>query len=582
MTGIERVAALQFPLQADFRMPGSKSHANRAIICACLAEGRTVIRNATPCDDVAVMVKNLQLMGFRLRWTDLSAGELTIDGGLPEAKNTKTFLDCHNAGTTLRFLVSLACVLPGEWVLTGDEHMRRRPISDLVAALRLLGADISDTAGCPPVTIIGGRTLLDAVRMKADVSSQYLTSLLLIAPMLPSGLTVELEGTLASSGYIDLTEKTMKDFGVCIERKNSIFIVRHGAYRPVASYDIEGDWSAAGAWLVLGLLSGSRFDFMNLSPISEQADSRLPGVLKSLMAAGDKTVDVTELPDQLMNLALFAAFCKGKTVFTGAANLRRKECDRLAVITSELGKGGVAITEQPDGVTVQGGDVRITRSVTLDPHMDHRMAMCFAVLGLLRGNISVKDPDCVAKSYPDFFREVQAVRSQSRPIAIVGMRGAGKSNLARRLASRIELQCVDVDKAIEAAHGPIKEFVAVQGWPAFRAIEEQMVETLLKPGTVVSLGGGATESAKTRLLLKKKAVVIWIQASKEELIKRLESGKRPSITGLPLAEEVQKLMEDRGPHYREVAHASIASSVPFSRQVPTAVKSLQAMVRPSF
>src|SRR5262249_18756696 len=150
----------------------------------------------------------------------------------------------------------------------------------------------------------------------------------------------------------------------------------------------------------------------------------------------------------------------------------------------------------------------------LDPHDDHRMAMAFAVLGLKRGGISIVHPDCVAKSYPQFFADLEHIRFAAKPIAVVGMRGAGKSNLARRLASRLTLHCTDVDKIFEEKHGPIKEFVALKGWPAFRSEEERLVREALKPGHVVSLGGGACESAATRKFLKDHATVVWIQTTK--------------------------------------------------------------------
>ncbi len=576
----ERVSALPFPLSVDLTMPGSKSHANRAILCACFASGTTIIRNATPCDDVAVMIENLQKMGFDLTWTDPRKDELRIVGGLPKARKEPITLDCHNAGTTLRFLVSLAAFLPGEWLITGDEHMRKRPIGDLVVALRSLGADITETDGCPPLTIRGGKIFGANVRLKASVSSQYLTSLLLIAPLLPHGLSIELDGALASSGYVSLTEFVMNDFGIRIEKKENTFIVHHGEYTAKKEYDIEGDWSAAGAWLVLGCLSGSRFDFTNLHVDSMQSDRKLPDAIRRLQKSGDVTVDCSEIPDQLMNLALLAAFRKGKTQLTGAANLRRKECDRLAVITSEFKKAGIAMKELPDGVEVRGGEVLIVKPITLDPHGDHRMAMCFAVLGLLRGNVTILDPDCTVKSYPDFFGHVRSVRFQSRPMAVVGMRGAGKSNLARRLASRLKLKCLDVDKVFEAKHGPIKEYVAKHGWPDFRAHEERLIAESLQPGVIVSLGGGATESKKTRDLLKRSAIVLWIQATKAELIERLKSGKRPAITGLPLEEEVHTLLVERAPHYKEVAHIMIPPKLPFSRQLPFAVKELRSLVSP--
>ncbi len=616
MSTRERIPALRFPVQADLTLPGSKSHANRAILCACLAEGTTLIRHATPCDDVVVMVENLQKMGFDLHWMHRARGELKIVGGMPHSSLTPSpspegrgeVLDCHNAGTALRFLLSLAALQPGEWVLTGDEHMRKRPIADLTHALRSLGAEISDTNGCPPITIVGGTVTGSKVRLKASVSSQYLSSLLMIAPCFPQGLTIEVDGPLTSSGYVDLTEKVMKDFGVQIERTSNSFIVRHQKYHsptpkgagtcpeddrrvwPAAFYEIEGDWSAAGAWLVLNEITGSKISFTNLDPQSLQSDRALPQAIKLLHGKGDRIIDCSAIPDQVMNLALLAAFRNGKTTITGAANLRHKECDRLAVITSELRKTGIRISELSDGLIIIpppqpflrcGGGTPQT-VIVLDPHHDHRMAMCFAILGLKRGGIEVRNPECCAKSYPQFFTHLKSILHLSRPIAIVGMRAAGKSGLARQLASRLKLSYVDIDAVFMKEHGPIKDFVIQKGWPAFRSAEEKLVEAFLSPSTIVSLGGGATESKKTRELLKKKAIVIWIQATKVDLINRLRSGKRPSLTDLPLDQEVHKLLVERAPNYKEVAHIMIPPGMPYAAQAPFAVKALRAFVSSSF
>src|SRR3990167_4478941 len=358
MNEVLKIPALKFPVQAELSLPGSKSQANRAIICAALAEGVTEIQNATSCDDVAVMIENLQKMGFNLEWKDQAKGDLRIkgsqfsltpdpshDGGWgkksPFSPREKGLgmreLDCNNAGTTLRFLTSLACLIPGEWTITGDENMRCRPIADLTAAIRLLGADIKDTNGCPPVRIRGGTLRGGRVKLKAALSSQYLSSLLLVAPKLAEGLKIELDGRLASSGYIDLTRKVMNDFGVQIFLGNGLFQVNPGKYTAkTGGYEIEGDWSAAGAWLVLNSLTGSSVSFFNLNPESQQSDKKIREAIEIFRKPGDLKFDASSVPDQVMNLAVLAAFRSGKTEITGAKNLRFKETKRLRVLASEF------------------------------------------------------------------------------------------------------------------------------------------------------------------------------------------------------------------------------------------------------
>ncbi len=570
---------MRMPSDCSFALPGSKSHANRAIVAACLASGRTVLRGATACDDVDVMVANLKKMGFRIEWQDRECGEIVIHGGMPTTPG-KALLDCHNAGTTIRFLSSVASRIPGEWTLTGDEHMRKRPIGDLTSSLTSLGAVLRDTNGCPPIHITGGTMKGGRVRLKADRSSQFVTSLLLIAPTLAGGLEIEIDGDLTSSGYIDLTLKVMKDFGIQIRKEKNTFFVQEKAYNASNSYNIEGDWSAAGAWLVLNALTGSSVAMTNLESSSDQSDSKLPVIIETLRKSGDQTVDCTDVPDQTMNIAALAACRKGNTVLQGIANLRKKECDRIRVTATELAKAGVNILEKGDELHIRGAGslAKISqnaKAVTLDPHDDHRMAMCFAVLGLVRGNITIKNPNCVKKSYPNFFRDLETVVRSGKTVSIVGMRGVGKSALGRKLSSKVGMKHIDSDHVFEDRHGPIRDFIAQKGWDEFRKKEEEVIASLIKPGFVLSLGGGALGSAKTRKLIKEKTIAVWLQAKESELIKRLQSGKRPPLTNLPLHEEVRKFLLERGPHYREVAAMEISPKLRFSEQVPHVLKTLR-------
>lgn len=582
------VRPLLVPAESELQLPGSKSHANRAIIVACLAPGTTIIEGATHCEDIDVMVKNLQQMGFHIDWVSSGGKEvLRIVGGIPSnpQKDVKE-LWCENAGTTLRFLVSLASIVPGNWVITGNDHMRRRPIRDLTTALVSLGVEISDTDGCPPLSIRGGTLSGKNVKLDAGKSSQFLTSLLLIAPLLPSGLTIEITGTLASGGYIELTKKVMEDFGVNVLQESNKFIVQHSQYRSPAQYSIEGDWSAAGPWIALNAVSGSRITFANLHNNSSQADSAFPGVIAKLCnAEGDITIDCREIPDQVMNLSIVTAHREGKTRVIGAKNLRLKECDRLRVLREELTKIGIEITEHEDGVEICGkkhpsyGPKPGVQRVTLNPHDDHRMAMCFGIFGLLHHGITVANPECTKKSYSQFFSDLTAVRTSSLPIVIVGMRGSGKSSLGRRLAKVLHLPHIDTDAVFEEKFGPVRAFVNMHGWAEFRVKEEDIVASSLGASRVISLGGGAVMSPLTRERIKKKAIVIWLDARDEELVARIERSKRPALTDLPLKEEVQKLRAERTPMYREIANIFIPATVPFSRQVSYTKGMLSTLVR---
>jgi 3-phosphoshikimate 1-carboxyvinyltransferase len=594
--GPAAVDPLFAPLQATLRLPGSKSHANRAIIAACLCQGRTtLIENATPCDDVALMAENLRKMGFMIEWTDKPKGNLRIQGGMPAAQTRPVTLDCGNAGTTVRFLTSLCSVVPGEWVITGDAHMRTRPIADLVKTLRSLGAQIEDTDGCPPIRITGKRLAGGSVTLDASKSSQFLTSLLLIAPLLTDGLRVTIASALASPGYVDLTKNVLNDFGIQVKKEENTFIIQSSRYASPGTYRMEGDWSAAGAWAALAGITGGVIGFEGMNDASAQADRAIVGVMASLNKPGDITLDCTDIPDQVMNIAVRAAFRKGTVTVNGAANLRLKECDRLAVITSELKKAGIDIREHEDGVIVRGkvasgqksvvstdhSSLTTDHSVVLDPHDDHRMAMAFAVLGSVRPGIRITNPRCVSKSYPHFFADLRSVRGQTRPIAIVGMRAIGKSNLARRLASRLKLKFIDTDKAFERLHGKIPEYVQKHGWDAFRKEEERVVETSLHPGSIVSLGGGALESDRTRNVIKEKAVVIWMQATERLILQRLKIAKRPKLTDLPIEQEVRVTMQRRDPQFRQVATISLPAETRFGAQLPLLIKKIEDLTSSS-
>lgn len=583
MSTVYNVPAMRLPAECELRLPGSKSHSNRAIVCAAFSSGETVIRGATACDDVDVMVSGLQKLGFDLQWQDKECGRLLVSGGLPK-RSGKAVLGCRNAGTTIRFLTSVASITPGEWTLTGDEYMRKRPIGDLTAALASLGGSIRDTNGCPPVMIKGSTLHGGTVTLKADRSSQYLSSLLLVAPMLHDGLSIRLSGELTSAGYIDLTKKVMHDFGVQVTQKENTFIVQKSVYTAREFYDIESDWSAAGAWLVLNALTGSSVRMPGLEAASGQSDRLLPDAIRKLRKGGDITLDCRTFPDQVMNLCILAAARKGTTVLTGIANLRAKECDRLKVVSAELSKAGVRIRERGDELVITGSGSVLSiadgaRPVILDPHDDHRMAMCFAILGLIRGGIGIRDPDCVKKSYPAFFRHLELVTASGRTVSIVGMRGAGKSSLGRRLAAKLGMEHRDSDHLFEDAHGPIRDFVKQKGWNDFRAKEEEVIASAIRPGVVLSLGGGALGSARTRTLIRENTVPVWLQAREAELIKRLQSGKRPPLTGLPLHEEVRKFLLERGPHYREVASITVSPTLRFGEQVSFVIRTLSERLR---
>lgn len=563
------IAPLLWPAEATLFVPGSKSEANRLLVAAAMSGERVLVRGATACDDVRYLVQGLAAMGFLAFFVDESEGVVQI-GPRPSTAPTSAAIFCGNAGTALRFLVSVAAVTPGTWTITGDDHMLRRPIAPLCAAWRQLGITITDAGGFPPVLVHGGTPTGTKVTVDASISSQFVSSLLLVANSLPNGLQIAFSGPIASIEYAQLTGALLRQFGVHVD------LHEHGATvsvaNPIPPHEVQatGDWSAMGVWTCLQFLTGSSLAAANLRPDSGQADEHLAATLRKLAGDGERTLDVGHVPDQFLNLAIVAVLRPGITRFTGAANLRHKECDRLAVMARELRKCGARLEEFPDGLLVHGGTP--LHGASIDPEHDHRVAMAFALLGLVMPGITINDPDCVAKSYPTFWRDLDLVQHATRCVTVLGMRGAGKSTFARAFAAATHRTCLDSDDLFVALHGPIAAFVANHGWPAFRAEEARLIAASLRPGCILSTGGGALEHAPTRELLRARSLPVWLDGPVELLRNRLQNdATRPSITGASITDELPTLLARRNPLYAECAALRLDAALPTSQQVAQAL-----------
>lgn len=571
------VPTLAWPSDAQLTMPGSKSVANRLLIAAAVSGRPFTLRCVPASDDVRHLIAGLRTLGFAMQHDE---AEARVDVGPRDTRVRRGELFCGNAGTALRFLVSLAAITPGEWVLTGDRAMQRRPSGPLVTAWRQLGLDIHDQNGCPPIRIRcdavprGGTVTLDGT-----VSSQFLSSLLLVGVGLPAGLEIRVRGDLVSAHYVDLTCRVLARRGATAARTAHGAFVQAGFAPAAPTAKVDGDWSSMGVWTCLDHLTGSRVTGTNLESVSAQPDEALAALLRTIPRQGNHTIDATGIPDQFLNLAIVAAHRSGTTRVVGGEHQRVKECDRIAVMARELRKLGVDVHELPDGLSIRGGCA--LRAATIDPEHDHRVAMAFALAGLLSPGIRVADPECVAKSYPSFWADLARVGTQRRCVAVVGMRGAGKTTFARAFAAATGVACVDVDELFAGEHGPIAPFVAMHGWVDFRKHEERLVAAALVPGTVVSTGGGAIESPDTRRALRERAVVVWLDADAGLLRSRLTEsrGARPSVTGAPVVDEVDDLQARRRPLYEAVADVRVDAALPSVRQVEIVLQTLQAPCR---
>lgn len=570
MSGTRSVERLAFPSEAQLSLPGSKSEANRLLVIAALSGREVTLTGASPSDDVRHLVRGLATLGFSAAFVDEARGIVRVGPRSDDAKDSGE-LFCGNAGTALRFLISVAATTPGQWVVTGDQHMQRRPIEPLVSAWRSLGVEIEATDGCPPVRVRGGFTAGGEVAVDPSISSQYLSSLMLVGARLEQGLRITFAGELASRSYAELTERLLRRCGVAASLGVDHAHVASGYGHVPEALAVSGDWSGMGAWTCLNERTGSMVAATNLLDDSGQADEVLGDVIAGLHGAGDRTIDVEPFPDQFMNLAVFAALRQGTTRLVGAANVRKKECDRVAVMARELRRCGVDLDEHADGLTIRGGGA--TQPATIDPEADHRIAMAFALLGLERGGITVDDPGCVDKSYPTFWDDLMRVRREHRPVAIVGMRGAGKSTFGRALAKRLGSEFVDSDEEFARAHGPIDAFVTANGWPAFRSIEQRIIAESLRTGAVVATGGGAIESEATRSLLQERAVVVYLDADAALLRQRIQGSERPSLTGASITDELDAVLIRRRPLYEAIAHRTVASDRPLDEQLARAMGS---------
>lgn len=400
-------------------LPGSKSISNRALLLAAQSRGTTTLRGLLDADDTKMMLGALRALGVTVEVT----GDATVvhgsGGRFPNAA-AKLFLG--NAGTAMRPLTAALAFAGGTYELDGVERMRERPIGDLVDALNALGARVRylGNAGYPPLAIepaapIGG----DVVDIKGDVSSQFVSALLMAAPLIApeGGLRVRVPGALISQPYVTLTLRLMARFGVEVQREGQVFVVSRGEYTSPGTFVVEGDASGASYFLALGVIAGGPVRVTGVGKDSVQGDIAFARVLEA--AGGIVTwgsdwiearaggalrafdVDCTDIPDAAMTGAIVAAFATGRSVLRGIASWRVKETDRIVAMATELRKLGAVVEEGPDFLAVHGPVA--WREAEIDTYDDHRIAMCFSLAAASGKRIGIRDPDCVAKTFPDYF-----------------------------------------------------------------------------------------------------------------------------------------------------------------------------------
>lgn len=399
-------------------IPGSKSITNRALVLAALAEGRSYLHGVLESDDTRYMRLCLEQLGIHI--TNDGPTTLIVDGGLSHLRPATEPLFVGNSGTTVRFLAGLAALIPAATTFIGDQHMAKRPIADLVEGLRHLGIHVDCPSGCPPLTVHGGSFVGGKVRMRGDRSSQYFSALLLVAGLSGNDLEIEIEGNLVSRPYVDLTRRMVADFGGRIDETTHGFrAIGVKAYQSCANYTIEPDASAASYPFALAAAGRGPIAVPALINANLQGDYRFVDILTQMGANVSATngatmisaasqlhgvdVDMHHISDTVMTLAAIAPLADSPTTIRNVANIRLKETDRLAAIVTELQRLGQQIEHGNDWLRITPNP--ITPAV-VECYADHRMAMSFAVLGALTGQVTIADPSCVAKTYPGFFADL--------------------------------------------------------------------------------------------------------------------------------------------------------------------------------
>jgi 3-phosphoshikimate 1-carboxyvinyltransferase len=417
------------PPRTTVRVPGSKSLTNRALVVAALAEGTTTLRGALDCEDTQVMIAALRSLGIAVEHDPAAAvAEIKGCSGVIPAREASLYL--ANSGTSLRFLTAMLCTGVGKFHLDGSTRMRERPIADLLVALNRLGASArSDLGtGCPPVTIEATGIAGNDVFVKGDISSQFLSALLMALPYASESTMVEVQGILVSQPYIAMTMAVMEAFGVTvINRRYRRFDVRPGRYRGCA-YMIEPDASAASYYFALAAITGGSISVEGLGTSSVQGDLAFVDVLEHMGCKVDREptrttvtggdlhavdVDMNAFSDTVMTLAVVALFAGGVSRIRNVAHIRHKETDRIAALATELRRLGARVDELPDGLVIDAPPPGRLHEARIATYNDHRMAMSFALTGMRVPGVTIVDPGCVAKTYPGFWTDLDRLRSGS-------------------------------------------------------------------------------------------------------------------------------------------------------------------------
>lgn len=602
------------PLAVSVTPPGSKSISNRALVLAALGSGSCRVKNLLHSDDTEHMLTALhQLGGITYSYED--DGEVLVvngNGGKLLACGNELYLG--NAGTAARFLTTVATLVgPSEQhssiVLTGNPRMKQRPIKDLVDALRANSSDIEylESQGCLPLRIKSIGFEGGLIRLAADISSQYVSSILMCAPYARKPVTLSLIGQPISETYITMTIAMMASFGIVVSKSETepyTYHIPQGTYKNPEEYVVESDASSATYPLAFAAMTGTTCTIPNIGSKSLQGDARFAvDVLQPMGCTVEQTdvsttvrgppvgtlkplpqVDMEPMTDAFLTASVLAAVAVGSepTRITGIANQRVKECNRIAAMVHELAKFGVSAGELPDGIEIYGKDYTTLKTPEGGVHCydDHRVAMSFSVLALVAPEpVVILEKLCVGKTWPGWWDTLSTIfkvslngieisskeketenikRASSKSIFIIGMRGAGKTTLGAVAASILNRTFIDLDSLLEEeSRRTIPEIIKESGWEEFRKIELHILKKVIKEkptNHVFACGGGLVETPEARQILIKYGcsggMVIHVHRGIDRVVEFLNVDKtRPAYT-----EDMIGVWRRREPWYKECSN----------------------------
>ncbi len=415
--------------RGSVRLPGSKSISNRILLLSALASGTTLVKGLLDSDDTRVMLDALHHLG--VNWQRLEGkDDYRVEGvgGPFPIKYASLFLG--NAGTAFRSLTAACALSRGDYMLSGVPRMHERPIGDLVEALRQVGAqiDYTENDGFPPLHITPQEDNGGEFTVKGNVSSQYLTGLLLSAPLLGREVVIAVEGELISKPYVEITLNLMKRYGVTVQREGwQRFTIPAAGYRSPGEIEVEGDASSASYFLAAGAIGHGPVRVEGVGRNSIQGDVRFaealarmgaeigfgPNWIECRLGCADRLqaidLDCNHIPDAAMTLAILALFANGTTTLKNIASWRVKETDRIAAMATELRKLGATVEEGADFIQVTPPAARLTHHAQIDTYDDHRMAMCFSLVALAGVPVRINEPKCVNKTFPTYFEKFAGI-----------------------------------------------------------------------------------------------------------------------------------------------------------------------------